>query len=51
MNAGSGAVRDRRAITRVLIPIFFASGLMATFPPGYTGDPTAEHDRRPGSDT
>ena len=25
--------------------------LMATFPPGYTGDPNAEHDRRPGSDT
>lgn len=25
--------------------------LMATYPPGYTGDPTAENDRRPGSDT
>ncbi|MEM8707866.1 MAG: lysophospholipid acyltransferase family protein, partial [Actinomycetota bacterium] len=25
--------------------------LAATFPPGYTGDPTAEADRRPGSDT
>ena len=25
--------------------------LLLTFPPGYTGDPTAEADRRPGSDT
>ncbi len=25
--------------------------LMATFPPGYTGDPMAEHGRRPGTDT
>ena len=25
--------------------------LLATFPPGYSGDPTAEHDRRPGTDT
>ncbi len=25
--------------------------LMATFPPGYAGDPTAEADRRPGTDT
>ena len=25
--------------------------LMATYPPGYSGDPTAEADRRPGSDT
>ena len=25
--------------------------LAATYPPGYTGDPTAETDRRPGSDT
>ncbi|WP_436792507.1 HAD-IB family hydrolase [Actinospongicola halichondriae] len=25
--------------------------LMRTFPPGYTGDPEAEADRRPGSDT
>lgn len=25
--------------------------LMATFPPGYSGDPNAEHDRRPGTDT
>jgi putative phosphoserine phosphatase/1-acylglycerol-3-phosphate O-acyltransferase len=25
--------------------------LMATFPPGYKGDPNAEHDRRPGTDT
>ena len=25
--------------------------LMRTFPPGYDGDPEAEHDRRPGTDT
>lgn len=25
--------------------------LMRTFPPGYTGDPNAESDRRPGTDT
>jgi putative phosphoserine phosphatase/1-acylglycerol-3-phosphate O-acyltransferase len=25
--------------------------LMATFPPGYSGDPTAEAERRPGTDT
>ncbi len=25
--------------------------LMATFPPGYTGDPAAESDRRPGTDS
>ncbi len=25
--------------------------LMATFPPGYSGDPNAEQDRRPGTDT
>ncbi|MEL6981817.1 MAG: HAD-IB family hydrolase [Actinomycetota bacterium] len=25
--------------------------LMATFPPGYKGDPNAEYDRRPGTDT
>lgn len=25
--------------------------LLLTFPPGYSGDPTAEADRRPGSDT
>ncbi|MEM7326494.1 MAG: HAD-IB family hydrolase [Actinomycetota bacterium] len=25
--------------------------LLATFPPGYTGDPNAETDRRPGTDT
>ncbi|NQY56455.1 MAG: HAD-IB family hydrolase [Ilumatobacteraceae bacterium] len=25
--------------------------LLATFPPGYRGDPTAEADRRPGTDT
>ncbi len=25
--------------------------LLATFPPGYSGDPNAEHDRRPGTDT
>ena len=25
--------------------------LMATFPPGYCGDPTAEAERRPGTDT
>jgi putative phosphoserine phosphatase/1-acylglycerol-3-phosphate O-acyltransferase len=25
--------------------------LMATFPPGYSGDPNAEVDRRPGTDT
>ncbi|MDJ0974530.1 MAG: HAD-IB family hydrolase, partial [Planctomycetota bacterium] len=25
--------------------------LAATYPPGYTGDPTAEADRRPGTDT
>ena len=24
--------------------------LLATFPPGYDGDPEAEHDRRPGTD-
>ncbi|MEM9521296.1 MAG: HAD-IB family hydrolase [Actinomycetota bacterium] len=28
-----------------------ADELRATFPPGYQGDPTAEADRRPGSDT
>ena len=25
--------------------------LLATFPPGYTGDPNAETTRRPGTDT
>ncbi len=25
--------------------------LARTFPPGYTGDPRAEADRRPGTDT
>ena len=25
--------------------------LVRTYPPGYSGDPTAEADRRPGSDT
>lgn len=25
--------------------------LMKTFPPGYSGDPNAEHERRPGTDT
>ena len=25
--------------------------LALTYPPGYSGDPTAESDRRPGSDT
>ncbi len=28
-----------------------AEELALTFPPGYTGDPTAEADRRPGTDT
>ena len=28
-----------------------AEELAATYPPGYSGDPTAEVDRRPGSDT
>lgn len=35
--------RERRTPTR--------EELLATFPPGYQGDPTAEADRRPGTDT
>ena len=35
--------RERRTPTR--------EELARTFPPGYTGDPTAETDRRPGTDT